>query len=99
MEKRWSKIIYMEISLTPELELFVKEQIDSGNYSSAADVILTAMKFFEEHEHVYKGRFDELCREVTVGYEAAEQGESIDSEVVFDNLCKKLAQRRAQASE
>jgi antitoxin ParD1/3/4 len=99
MEKRRSKIIYMEISLTPELELFVKKQMDSGNYSSAADVVLTAMKFFEEHEHVYKGRFDELRREVMVGYEAAERGELIDGEVVFDNLREKLAQRRAQAGE
>jgi antitoxin ParD1/3/4 len=97
MEKRWSKIIYMEISLTPELEQFVKKQMDSGNYSSAADVVLTAMKFFEEHEHVYKGRFDELRREVMVGYEAAERGELIDGEIVFDNLREKLAQRRVQA--
>jgi antitoxin ParD1/3/4 len=89
----------MEISLTPALERFVKRQMDSGNYSSAADVVLTAMKFFEEHEHVYKGRFDELRREVMVGYEASERGESIDGEVVFENLRAKLAQRRAQASE
>jgi putative addiction module CopG family antidote len=42
----------MEISLTPELDQFVKRQIDSGNYSSAADVVLTAINFFKEHEHV-----------------------------------------------
>lgn len=89
----------MEISLTPELDQFVKRQMDSGNYSSAMDVVLTAMKFFKEHEHVYKGRFDELRREVMVGYEAAERGELMDGEVVFENLRTKLAQRRAQASE
>jgi putative addiction module CopG family antidote len=49
----------MEISLTTALEQFVKRQMDSGNYSSAADVVLTTMQFFEEHEPVYKGRFDE----------------------------------------
>jgi antitoxin ParD1/3/4 len=89
----------MEISLTPALEQFVKRQMDSGNYSSAADVVLTAMQFFEEHEHVYKGRFNELRREVMVGYEAAKRGELVDGEVVFENLRAKLAQRRAQASE
>jgi antitoxin ParD1/3/4 len=83
----------MEISLTPALERFVKRQMDSGHYSSAADVVLTAMKFFEEHEHVYKGRFDELCREVMAGYEAAERGELMDGEVVFGSLQAKLAQR------
>jgi antitoxin ParD1/3/4 len=89
----------MEISLTPALEQFVKRQMDSGNYSSAADVVLTAMQFFEEHEHVYKGRFDELRRDVMIGYEAAERGELMDGKVVFDNLRAKLAQRRAKASE
>jgi hypothetical protein len=38
--------------------------------------------------------FNELCREVMVGYEAAERGELIGSEVVFGNLREKLAQRR-----
>jgi antitoxin ParD1/3/4 len=89
----------MEISLTPALEQFVKRQMDSGNYSSAADVVLTAMQFFEEHEYVYKGRFDELRRDVMIGYEAAERGELMDGKVVFDNLRAKLAQRRAKASE
>jgi hypothetical protein len=36
---------------------------------------------------------------VTISYEAAERGELMDGEVVFDNLREKLAQRRAQASE
>jgi antitoxin ParD1/3/4 len=89
----------MEISITPSLAQFVKRQMDSGNYASAADVVLTAMQFFEEHEHIYKGRFDELRREVMVGHEAAEQGELIESEVVFENLRSKLAQRRTQAGE
>jgi antitoxin ParD1/3/4 len=89
----------MEISLTPALEQFVKRQMDSGNYLSAADVVLTAIQFFEEHEHVYKGRFGELRREVMLGYEAAERGELMDGEVVFENLRAKLAQRRDRARE
>jgi antitoxin ParD1/3/4 len=89
----------MEIILTPELEQFVKKQMDSGRYSSASDVVLTAIKFFEEHEHVYKGRFDELRQEVMIGYEAAERGELIDGDIVFANLREKLNQRRTQADE
>jgi antitoxin ParD1/3/4 len=42
---------------------------------------------------------EQLRREVIVGYEAAERGELIDGEVVFDNLRAKLVQRRAQAGE
>lgn len=88
----------MEISLTPELEQFVQTQMDSGNCSSAADVVLTAMMLCEVHEQVYEGRFDTLRREVMVGYEAAERGELIDSEVVFGNR-DKSDRRRTQATE
>jgi antitoxin ParD1/3/4 len=42
---------------------------------------------------------EQLRRQVIVGYEAAERGELIDGEVVFDNLHAKLAQRRAQAGK
>jgi antitoxin ParD1/3/4 len=80
----------MEISLTPKLEQFVKRQVDSGHYSSEADVVLAAVQFLEEREMVYQGKFDELRREIMIGYEAAERGEVLDGEVVFENLRTKL---------
>jgi antitoxin ParD1/3/4 len=89
----------MEISLTPKLEQFVKRQVNSGHYASEADVVLAAVQFLEEREMVYQGKFDELRREVMIGYEAAERGEVLDGEVVFENLWAKLNQRRNQSGE
>jgi antitoxin ParD1/3/4 len=89
----------MEIPLTPKLEQFVKKQVNSGHYSSEADVVLAAVQFLEEREMVYQGRFDELRREIMIGYEAAERGEVLDGEVVFENLRTKLNQRRNQSGE
>jgi antitoxin ParD1/3/4 len=89
----------MEISLTPKLEQFVKRQVNNGHYASEADVVLAAVQFLEEREMVYQGRFDELRREVMIGYEAAERGEVLDGEVVFENLRTKLNQRRNQSGE
>jgi antitoxin ParD1/3/4 len=86
-----SAIIDVEISLTPALEQFVKGQIENGNYSSATDVVIAAMRCFEEHEHIHKGRFDELRQEAMSGNKAAEQGELINDEVAFANLLTKLA--------
>jgi antitoxin ParD1/3/4 len=89
----------MEIPLTPKLEQFVKKQVNSGHYASEADVVLAAVQFLEEREMVYQGRFDELRREIMIGYEAAERGEVLDGEVVFENLRTKLNQRRNQSGE
>jgi len=89
----------MHISLTPELEQFIDNQLESGKYASADEVILAGLRLLEEQERIYKGRFAELQREIRLGMEAAEQGEVIDGETVFRELQQKLQQRRAQAGQ
>lgn len=89
----------MNISLTPEIEQFIQCQVESGKYASADEVILAALRIFEEHERIYKGRFEELRREILVGAEASERGEVVDGEIVFSQLEQKLEQRRAQPGE
>lgn len=88
----------MNISLTPELEQFIQDQVKSGKYSSVDEVILAGLKLLEEREYIYKGRFEELQREVMIGVEAAERGEVIDGEIVFHELQQKLQQRWTQAN-
>jgi antitoxin ParD1/3/4 len=89
----------MNVSLTPELELFIQSQIESGKYASTDEVILAALRAFEERERIYKGRFDELRQEIMVGVEASERGEVVDGEIVFSQLQQKLQQLRDREGE
>jgi antitoxin ParD1/3/4 len=89
----------MSISLTPELEQFIQSQIASGKYSSTEDVIIAGIKLLEERERIYKGRFEELKREIAIGVEQLERGEVIDGEIVFRQLEQKLQQRHQQAGK
>ncbi|GAX42877.1 hypothetical protein NIES4075_38820 [Tolypothrix sp. NIES-4075] len=89
----------MSISLTPELEQFIQSQIASGKYTSTEDVIIAGIKLLEERERIYKGRFEELKREIAIGVEQLERGEVIDGEIVFRQLEQKLQQRRQQAGK
>ncbi|MBD1808755.1 type II toxin-antitoxin system ParD family antitoxin [Microcoleus sp. FACHB-SPT15] len=89
----------MNVSLTPELELFIQSQIESGKYASTDEVILAALRAFEERERIYKGRFDELRQEIMVGVEASERGEVVDGEIVFSQLQQKLQQLRDRGGE
>lgn len=86
----------MAFPLTPELEDFVQTQIDSGKYASTDEVIIAGLKLLEERERIYKGRFEELQKEISVGLEEAERGELIDGEIVFQNLKNRLNQRRIE---
>jgi len=89
----------MNISLTPELEQSIQKQIESGKYTSAEDVITAGIKLLEERERIYKGRFEELKKEIAIGIEAAERGEVIDGEIVFRELREKLQQRRQKTEQ
>ncbi|MCV3212759.1 type II toxin-antitoxin system ParD family antitoxin [Plectonema radiosum NIES-515] len=87
----------MNVSLTPELEQFIQSQLESGRYASSDELIIAGIKLLEEQERIYKGRFDELQREIIIGIKASEQGEVVDGETVFRELEQKLQQRRQQA--
>ena len=88
----------MSISLTPELEEFIQNQVASGKYSSTEEVIIAGIKLLEERENIYKGRFEELKREIMVGVEQLERGERFDGREVIEKLRQKnQAMRKAEA--
>ncbi|MBE9080166.1 type II toxin-antitoxin system ParD family antitoxin [Romeria aff. gracilis LEGE 07310] len=83
----------MNITLPPELEQFVHQQLKRGNYASVEDVVLAGIRLLEVREQVYEGRFEELQREVAVGLAEANKGELTVAETVFQRLHDKLRQR------
>ncbi|MBW4508046.1 MAG: type II toxin-antitoxin system ParD family antitoxin [Scytonematopsis contorta HA4267-MV1] len=87
----------MNLSLTPEVEQFIQTQLESGKYETAEEVVLAGIKLLEERERVYKGRFEELKREISIGIEASERGKVIDGEEFFQQMHLHLQQRRQQA--
>lgn len=87
----------MNISLSSEIEKFIASQVESGKYSSAQEVIVAGIRLLEERERIYKGRFEELKREIMLGVEASERGEVVDGETVFSQLQQKLQQRRVDS--
>ncbi|MGB3403913.1 MAG: type II toxin-antitoxin system ParD family antitoxin [Microcoleaceae cyanobacterium] len=79
----------MPITLPPELEQFIQNQVASGKYASVDEVFLAGIKLLEERERLYQGRFEELRREVMVGIEEAEAGELLDTKAVINRLLRK----------
>jgi len=87
----------MNVSLTPELEQFIQSQVESGNYSSADEVIVAGIRLLEERERIYKGHFEELRQEIMIGIEQLERGERLNGREVIEQLRQKnQAQKKAQ---
>ena len=82
----------MNIVLTPEIEEFVKEQIESGNYQDALAVIREGLQLLADRERIYQGRFQQLKQEIEIGIEELKRGEIFDGEAVFDELEEDIQQ-------
>ncbi|MBD2429079.1 type II toxin-antitoxin system ParD family antitoxin [Phormidium sp. FACHB-1136] len=81
----------MDITLTPELEQYLQSKVSSGEYASPNEVFLVGIRLLQDLEQTYQGRFEELRNEVRFGLEAAERGEVVDSDGVFNRLAAILA--------
>ncbi len=76
----------MNISLTPELERFVRDKIENGQYGSTAEIFCEGLRLMQERDRIYKGRFEELKQEIMRGISASERGEVLAGEVAIRKL-------------
>lgn len=89
----------MTILLTPEIEQLIDEQVKSGRYQSASEVVLEGLRLLSVRDQIDKRRFAELKQEIAMGIEAADRGELVDGETVFRELREKNRLRRIQSGQ
>ena len=82
----------MNLSLTPNLEQFVREKVESGKYPSAMDVIREALWLLEEQDYIEQLSLEELRKEIAIGTEELKRGEVVDGEALFRELYEDLRQ-------
>jgi antitoxin ParD1/3/4 len=64
----------MNVSLTPELEEFVVQKVQSGLYQTASEVVRDGLRLLLERDELHRQRLEELRREIAAGIEEIEQG-------------------------
>ena len=82
----------MNVSLTPELAGFVKEQVASGMYHSASEVVREGLRLLLLQRQQRHARLEELRGQIAVGIEELDRGEAISGAEVF----RELRQRNSQ---
>jgi antitoxin ParD1/3/4 len=68
----------MNVSLTPELENFIQQKVDSKMYQTASEVVREALRLFVAHEQEQQAKLDALRRDIQVGLDQLERGEYIE---------------------
>lgn len=91
----------MNVSLTPELEKFVQDKVESGRYTSASEVVREALRLLEkkdqrdaERDEALKAFQAELDRRIA----EADAGGWIDGEEAFARLRARSEARRKKSA-
>ncbi len=84
----------MTVTLTPEQEQFVAEQIKSGHYQSASDVVAQSLGMLCAQEEFIRANTAELRDKIASGLEQIRRGETVDGRIAIQNLRTKLQNRK-----
>ena len=84
----------MIVTLPPELEQYVQQQIEVGVYRDSSEVIQRAVRLLMEQDIERGWSLEDLRREIQIGLDQAERGElkPLDMEAI-----KAEARRRFEA--
>lgn len=84
----------MNVSLTPQLERYIEDKVQSGRYNSASEVVREALRLMEDHEKIRTEQLREFRSELDRRVAEAECGETVDGESFFAGIKAKSAERR-----
>jgi antitoxin ParD1/3/4 len=86
----------MNVSLTAELENYVKAKVATGMYNSVSEVMREALRMMEERDAMQAMKLEALRREINQGLTSIDQGRSkpLDIEAI---KAKGRTQRQGQS--
>ncbi len=83
----------MNVSLTPELEEFIRRKLESGMYKNAAEVVREGLRLLAAED----GWKAEVGRKVKAGRAQLRAGASVEGEKAVDQVVRGLRRRRGKA--
>lgn len=67
----------MNVSLTPQLESYIKQKVDAGMYTSVSEVVREALRLLEERDAIKEMKLAALRRDIQDGVDELDRGEGI----------------------
>lgn len=81
------------VALSPHFEAFIRQQVESGRFNNASEVVRAGLRLLEEREAEQAAKLQALREAVTVGLAS---GPDLSEDEVFDRLeAKYLAMAEA----
>ncbi len=80
----------MNVSLTPELESFVQNKVDSGLYTSASEVIRESLRLMHTYDGLQKQRISQLNQSIDIGLQQLGKGQKVNAKDAYQRLKQKI---------
>jgi len=76
----------MNVSLTPKLEKWVQERVQSGLYNSSSEVVRDALRLLYDYESERQRKLEQLKSDLILGHEQLKSGKKqvFDPSVIAD---------------
>ena len=84
----------VNVSITPELDAFLRSRVKSGRYQTTSEVVREALRLLERREQDREEAILELKAKLDRGVGQAERGELLDGDEVFEELREMIEERR-----
>lgn len=84
----------VNVSLTPELDAFLRSRVKSGRYQTTSEVVREALRLLERQEKEREDGLRLLKRKLEQAAAQAERGEWIDGDDAFAELRQQIEDRR-----
>ena len=90
----------MNVSLTPQLDAFVRTKVETGRYTSSSEVVREALRLLEQFEGVQQARLVALQADVEHAVGQIGRGETVafDADEIKREGRARLARRSAGAA-
>lgn len=80
----------MNVSLTPELQRYIEDQVRSGRYQSASEVVRESLRLKQQVEELHAARLEALRRDLDAGLAELDRGERIPGEEAVQDILRAL---------
>jgi len=87
----------MNVTLSPELDRWVKERVETGQFRSADEAIRAGLMLLQHTEEECRTKLEALRTDVQAGIDQLDRGEGVDGEMVFEELLRSSAAQHNQA--
>ena len=84
----------ISLTLSGDLDRFVRRQTRSGKYASIAEVVEEALRLLEAAEGIRDRRLRDVKTKLAEGLASLDRGEGVDGEDAFQELLGSLSEPR-----